>query len=271
MSHGTGIKPFLKWPGGKSSLLIQYRRYLPGKIGNYFEPFLGGGAVFFSIYERIGGSTLLSDANTDLINTYQVVRDAPDDLIWELKRHKRIFDDQGEPYYYAVRASNPQTELEQAARFIFLNRTCFNGLYRVNRQGKFNVPLGDYENPKIARPSVIRKASKVLSGIELWPMDFMDAVGLVHPGDFVYMDPPYHSGFTQYTPYGFSIDAQGDVVGAMHYLDKLGARFMVSNVDSPFTRKIYSAFNIVEIKARRAINRDPDGRGPVGELLVMNY
>ncbi len=266
-------RPFLKWAGGKVRLLRQYADLFPDEIGSYHEPFLGSGAVFFRLCPRLGGEVHLSDRIEDLILTYRAVRDDVAGVIRCLRRH--VYDRE---HYYRVRAQNPArlSPAGRAARLIYLNRTGFNGLYRVNRSGRFNVPFGRYVNPTICDGDGLRRASESLEGAEIEKRGFEDLPGCVERGDFVYLDPPYHpksktSNFTSYTPDAFGEDEQRALAETCRALHARGARFMLSNSDTPFVRKLYRGFDIRRVYAARAINSSPGGRGKVAELVVRNY
>lgn len=269
----TPVKPFIKWAGGKRNLLAQYRPYLPARarIRRYFEPFLGGGAVFFSLQIQ---PAFLFDTNSWLIETYQVVRDQVEDLIVTLQQHQS-----DKAYYYHIRAQDPKelTRIERAARFIYLNRTCYNGLYRVNSRGQFNVPFGRYKNPIICDTRNLRAASRALQGTKLEVADFEHVANLAEPGDLVYFDPPYAplsttANFTGYTKDGFSQKDQERLAALFHRLHEQGCFVMLSNSSAPVIYDLYqgSGYNVIEIKARRAINSVPGKRGRVRELLITN-
>lgn len=265
--------PFLKWAGGKGQLLDQMASYFPREFKKYFEQFLGGGAVFFRL---LPDRAVLSDSNPDLIQVYETVRDNPDGLMSALDtfRARPVSED----YFYKVRKQNPRdlTVLARAARMVFLNKTCFNGLYRVNSNGEFNVPFGRYKNPTLYVKENIRAASAALKGAELRVADFRDACKQPRRGDFVYLDPPYHpltktSAFTDYTRDGFGEQDQRDLAESFRKLDERGCKVMLSNSATPLLRELYREFESVTLKAKRAINCKGTGRGAIDELLVMNY
>ncbi|MEH2296786.1 DNA adenine methylase [Nostoc sp.] len=267
----TSPRPFLKWAGGKSRLIQQYIPYFPKSYINYYEPFLGGGAVFFYLQPS---AAILTDINGELINTYCCVRDHVDELIYILKEHKIRHN---KDYYYSVRNNSGGTNLEKAARIIYLNKTCFNGLYRVNSQGKFNVPLGRYENPNICSEVLLRAASEALSPSKIKQIDFVDVLNYAtNSDDFIYFDPPYYpvsetSYFTGYSSYRFAEDQQVKLKDVFEKLAKRGVKVMLSNSDCEFTRNLYSSFNIQTISASRAINSNAKKRGKITELLVTSY
>jgi DNA adenine methylase len=266
------MKPFLKWAGGKQQLISQYTPHLPPPeaIDCYYEPFVGSAALFFHLQPR---RARLSDRNDKLIALYRVVRDDLDSILPILGGHKNDHD-----YYYAIRDQRHETlsPPEQAARLIYLNRTCYNGLYRENSSGHFNVPFGRYKRPRICDAERLRAASAALQGVDLQVLDFAAAVADARPGDFVYFDPPYvplsaTSNFTSYNRYGFSADDQRRLAETFHTLSGRGVQVMLSNSDTPLVHELYSdhGYTINNIRARRSINRNPDGRGPITELLIL--
>jgi len=267
---GVAAGPFLKWAGGKRQLLQQYSPLFPTTGRTYFEPFLGGGAVFFHLQPS---AAVLSDVNEELINAYVVVRDEVDRLIAALRVHRNEKN-----YYYSVRAWKPETltPVERAARLIFLNRTCFNGLYRVNRRGQFNVPLGRYSNPTICDQTALRAASLALRGSEICAVDFEEALERARAGDFAYLDPPYNpisatSSFTGYAEESFGEGEQRRLASIYKRMDGRGVMLMLSNSASELVTGLYAGFRIVEVTAKRAINSRADGRGPISELVILNY
>lgn len=262
-------RPFLKWAGGKRTLVPDITKLLPSTIATYWEPFLGGGAVFFALDSRIANARL-SDINAELALAYHVVRTRPEELIAALERHRNRHTNKR--YYYQVRK---QTKLEDAvdvaARFIYLNKTCFNGLYRVNKSGTFNVPRGSYTNPVICDADNLRAVSQVLQKTTINFGDFER----VAPGlnDFVYCDPPYDGTFDGYDKSRFGDAEQRRLRDAALRWHKLGANIMISNADTEFIRTLYAnePFRIHEVSAPRTINCKPSERGAVGELLVTTY
>ena len=273
------IKPFVKWVGGKRQLLSQFRELglYPSKFddtsGRYFEPFIGGGAVFFDLQPK---NATISDLNSELITAYRVVRDDVGRLIESLKKH--VYD---KDYFLKMRAMNPaeMSELDVASRFIYLNRTCFNGMYRVNGKGRFNVPFGRYKNPIICDEDNLRVVSRALKGVEILNADYKVAVSKAKVGDFVYFDPPYYpvsptSSFTSYTKDGFAEKEQIELRDTFAKLSNRGCYVMLSNSDSAFIRDIYSGLKnvtITTVSAGRAINSKATGRGKVTELVITNY
>ncbi|RJP47946.1 MAG: DNA adenine methylase [Anaerolineaceae bacterium] len=265
-------KPFIKWAGGKAQLLPQMSNLFPPKdqIGRYFEPFLGGGAVFFHLQPP---KSFLSDSNHDLVELYQAVKNNVEELIHALKPHKNEPD-----YFYEVRAQKPAalSQIQKAARFIYLNKTCFNGLYRVNSKGEFNVPFGKYKNPAICDAEGLRAASMALKHATITNADYQSVLDKARPTDFIYFDPPYHplsktSSFTSYTSDRFGEGEQKELANVYRELANRGCFVMLSNSDTPLIREIYKDFNIYEIQATRAINSKPEGRGKITELLIINY
>lgn len=267
--------PFLKWVGGKGRLCPALSRLLPGDVERrrHVEPFLGGGALFFA---RSPQRARLSDINKDLIATYCAVRDDVDGVLVALRELARTHSPEA---YYARRDLFNRTDgsaASRAALFVYLNRTCFNGLYRVNRLGRFNVPMGRYAAPSICDEARLRDASAALQGVELQPVDFREALASVSFGDFVYLDPPYvptsrTANFAAYSREGFTQTDQLQLRDVFGELDRRGARLMLSNSDAPFVRALYAGFPQQHIYARRSINSDVRARGPVRELVITNY
>ncbi|MBX9878138.1 MAG: DNA adenine methylase [Candidatus Obscuribacterales bacterium] len=266
----TIARPFLKWAGGKSQLLASYEQYFPKAFNSYFEPFIGGGAVFFHLQP---GKATISDLNPELTNCYQVIRDDVESVIRALHKHTNNYD-----HYYKVRDLNPDklTAAQRAARMIFLNRTCFNGLYRVNSSGKFNVPFGKYKNPRICDADNLRATSKLLKQVNVICAPFETALKTAKKGDFIYLDPPYQpvsttAYFTSYTKGSFREEDQERLAEVFTKLSKRGCLLMLSNSDNDFIRDLYSDFRQETVLANRAINCKGNRRGPVKELLVLNY
>jgi len=266
--------PIVKWAGGKTQLLKHYTRLFPTEFNRYFEPFLGGGAVFFHLV-AINPSlrAFLSDSNVELINCYNMVKNELPSVIRHLKKHKNEKD-----HFYKVRALDVAdlTPAERAARLIFLNKTCFNGLYRVNRKGQFNVPFGKYENPKICDEINLRAAERALCNTKITTANFEAVVSQAKKGDFVYLDPPYQplsttSSFTGYTRNSFGEEDQVRLANAFRKLTDKGCYAMLSNSDTPFIRELYDDFNIETVYANRAINSRADKRGRVAEVAILNY
>ena len=241
-------------------------------MGRYFEPFTGSAAVFFHLQPA---DACLADVNQNLVEVYQVVQQDVEGLIQSLKVHYNERD-----YFYQIRAQDPAelSAVERAARLIFLNRTCYNGLYRENSKGQFNVPFGRYDNPTICDEARLRRASQALQGVELVAGDFEQVVTPAGPGDFIYFDPPYvplsaTSNFTSYSRTGFDIDDQRRLAGVIGQLTQRGCFVMLSNSSTALVYELYEqpVFRLVPIQARRSINSKAEGRGPVKELLILNY
>ena len=273
-------KPFLKWVGGKRQLLEQFRltklyppEFFDPTRNSYFEPFVGGGAVFFDLLPERG---YLSDLNRELVITYNVIKNNVDELIRSLKEHKN-----DKEYFLKVRSqdTNKLSDIAIASRFIYLNRTCFNGLYRVNSQGKFNVPFGKYSNPQICDEQNLRNVSNALSGVEIKHQDYKEVLKKAKKGDYIYFDPPYYpvsktASFTSYTSESFLDKEQIELRDVFVELHNRGCFVMLSNSDTPFINKIYSGINgvrITKVYAGRAINSKGSGRGKITEVLVTNY
>ena len=278
---GVGATPFIKWAGGKTQLLSQLAPSVPKAFRTYYEPFGGGGAMFFWL-SRVHGQfpSVLLDLNPELMNCYQVVRDRVQALIPALYRHQQ---EHGKRYYYQVRDVDPQSlePVKRAARFIYLNKTCYNGLYRVNSQGKFNVPMGSYKKPTILETEVLLAASRALQGADIREGDFSDILDEVTDDDFIYLDPPYYpiSRTSSFTGYVLSRMGRPDFGAGEHQrlaqflkaLDKKGCKVLVSNSDCEFVAKLYEGFRIEQVQARRNINSDGSKRGTITELVIRNY
>lgn len=276
----TKPKPFVKWVGGKRQLLKQFRElglYPPEAFNpttnTYHEPFVGGGAVFFDLLPK---NAKLSDLNSELVITYNVIKSNVDELIESLQKH--IYDKE---YYLKVRAEKVEdlSEIEVASRFIFLNRTGFNGLYRVNKSGQFNVPFGRYSNPIICDEDNLRRVSDALRDTIITHQDYKNVLETAQSGDFIYFDPPYYpisttSSFTSYTAEGFLEKEQAELRDTFVKLHERGCFVMLSNSDTPFINKLYSGLDgitINKITAGRAINSKGTGRGKITEVLITNY
>ena len=264
--------PFLKWAGGKQRLLSQYQPFLPARtaIGRYFEPFIGSAAVFFYWQPQ---QAILSDRNEKLIELYRLVRDDVAGVIKALQGHRNEVD-----YYYDVRAHEPAQPAARAARLIYLNKTCYNGLYRENSKGEFNVPFGRYKNPTICDEDRLRAASQALQSVELVAADFEVVAQRAKAGDFIYFDPPYAplnatSSFTNYNKHGFTADDQKRLAATIKQLDARGCHIMLSNSSAPLVYELYAdnGYHIQPIQARRNINSKANQRGPIKELLITNY
>lgn len=260
-------RPFLKWAGGKTQLLPELMARVPSRFNRYFEPFMGGGALFFALAPQ---RAVLSDINSELVSTYRSLRDDVGGVIRALDRHRSE-----ERHFYEVRAQGNArlSASAAAARMIFLNRTCFNGLYRVNRSGQFNVPFGKYKNPTICDADNLRRVAQVLDSVQIETRNALSVGRYCRRGDFVYFDPPYDpvsptASFTGYTQGGFGRPEQERLAEVFARLAERGVQVMLSNSDTPFIRKLYRQFNVERVYARRAINRNATGRGRVAEVLV---
>lgn len=270
------ILTFVKWAGGKKQLLKQYKKYFPEKIERYFEVFVGGGAVLFYIIKHYKPKyVFISDINKELIDTYIVIRDNVEDLIKLLKEYKKKHNKE---FYYQVRTQNPTllNSLNRAGRFIYLNKTCFNGLYRVNSKGGFNVPMGSYKNPSIVMENELRETSKLLKGVKIKVMGFEKITKLVKKGDFIYFDPPYYplkkgQSFTTYTKGNFLEKEQKKLAQVFRKLDKKGCKVMLSNSNTKFIKDLYKSYKRKFVKANRMINCEGSGRGKIKEIVVRNY
>ncbi len=283
----TTPRPFIKWAGGKSQLIQQYLPHFPERYQNYYEPFVGGGAIFFHLQPL---RSLLIDINIELVNVYRCVRDQVEELISYLEAHREKHSSE---HYYEVRAATQRppgsqqfpsddwldqgNDLERASRLIYLNKTCFNGLYRENSKGYFNVPLGSYKQPSIYDPDILRACSNALKSTKI-EMGSFDMI-LDHAksqADFVYFDPPYHpisatSKFTSYNRYSFHEADQIRLRDTVRTLSDRGVQVMLSNSDCDFVRDLYQDFNIETIYASRNINCNAEKRGKITEVLVTNY
>lgn len=266
--------PIVKWVGGKRQLMFELLKNMPENYNRYFEPFIGGGALFFELQPD---NAYISDMNEELINLYQVVRDNVGELITDLQKH-----DISKEYFMEIRNIDRTEEYEnwsdvkKASRFIYLNRTCFNGMYRVNSKGEFNVPFGHYKNPRILDENNLINCSNLLRRTEIKHADFSEILKKVKKGDFVYFDPPYvplseTSSFTSYTKDGFDIDMQFKLRDVCDELDSMGVKFLLSNSDTKLVNELYENYNIKKVFASRQINANADGRGKITEVLVRNY
>ncbi len=277
MKYNNSVAPILKWVGGKRQILPEIRKYIPEKFSTYYEPFLGGGAVLFDIQPS---KAVVNDVNSELINLYQVVKDNVEDLIVDLSRHEN-----DAAYFYEVRSWDRDhkiyselSDIERASRIHYLNKTCFNGLFRVNSSGQFNTPFGRYKNPNIENVEVLRAVNKYFNeaNVEFRNTDFEEAVKGIRKGAFVYFDPPYDpvsdsANFTGYDKGGFGKQEQERLKKLCDKLDERGIKFMLSNAATGYIRDLYDNYKIEVIKAKRAINSKGNERGDVDEVLVRNY
>ncbi|MFP3091331.1 DNA adenine methylase [Treponema sp. TIM-1] len=276
------LKPCLKWAGGKRQLLAEIIKNLPARIEDYtyYEPFVGAGAVFFALQPSRG---VINDVNAQLMATYRVIKEDVEALIAVLQEHEK---NNTPEYFYHIRNLDLDNrnftrlpEVEKAGRLIFLNKTCFNGLYRVNARGLFNVPRGRYKNPRICEEGLLRAISQYLQNHAITILQGDFAAALQDAGDraLVYLDPPYHSpdklNFTGYQPPGFGEDEQIRLRDCFLVLTERGAKCLLSNADTEFIRKLYThpRAEIIPLWAKRSINSDPSRRGQVGEVLIKNW
>jgi DNA adenine methylase len=274
------VKPFLKWAGGKRQLQEVLRANLPSQwdrnLKSYFEPFIGGGAMLFDLQPP---QATISDRNPQLINCYEVIRDAVDELIEELKQHSNE-----ESYYYNIRdwdrndILSTKNKIESASRIIFLNKTCYNGLFRVNAAGQFNVPFGRYKNPNIVDISGLKAVSEYLqtNKVSILNQDFQEAVNNAESGDFIYFDPPYDpvsstASFTSYYVDKFDKDEQKRLKETVDDLSHRGCHILLSNAYTDFIRDLYRDYEQVKVSATRSINSIATKRGKVEEILIKNY
>lgn len=296
------IRPFVKWAGGKASLIGQLTKYYPVELENneietYMEPFVGGGAVLINILQNYKIKNVYAfDINKDLINCYKVIQNNVDDLIKELKikqdkflnteienREKLFYDIRNEYNSYSL--DEKEQSVKRASEFIFLNRTCFNGLYRVNKNGQFNVPFGKYKNPKICDEVNLINLSKLIKNVIFIYVDYRESENYIENSEktFMYFDPPYrplkrNNGFTSYTKEDFDDVEQMKLSQFYRMLDSHGVKLMLSNSNPKntnpndnFFEDLYDNFNINEVYANRMINSDKNGRGKISELLITNY
>jgi DNA adenine methylase len=265
---------FLKWAGAKSKLLSQLIEYLPQNIDTYYEPFLGSGAMLFYILHTYNvKKAYVSDINAELINTFIMVKEKPHELIELLKEYQ---NNHSKEYYYKIRDEVPKDKLKLAARFIYLNKTCFNGLYRVNSKGLFNVPIGSYKSPTILQEDKIMKASKILKNVEFSVGDYNNIISKVKKGDFVYLDPPYYpledkTSFTKYAKGDFTEKDQKELKLFCDELTRKKVNFLESNSYTKYIQNIYKNYNQNEVLANRMINCKATGRGKIKELVIYNY
>lgn len=270
------LTPYLKWVGGKRQLLPTILSHVPQEYGTYYEPFLGGGALLFALQPK---QAVVSDSNSELINTYRVIRDALSDLVIELQGYRKTKDD-----YYFIRALDRLegfktiSSVKRAARFLYLNKTCFNGLHRVNSKGQFNTPYGYYKSPTILDRDKIDLVQEYLSSnqVSILNCDYEETLWTASKGDFVYLDPPYEplsatSSFTGYSATGFSQEDQRRVKEVVDRLTRIGVKVLISNSYCPFIEELYQEYSQVQVLASRAINSKGDGRGKITELLIKNY
>jgi DNA adenine methylase len=270
------LQPFLKWAGGKRQLLSKLREQMPAKFKKYFEPFIGAGAVLFDLQPK---HAYISDSNAELINCYRVIRDQPEELLKDIHKHKNT-----STYFYKIRGLDrlPEYEnlsvVERASRIIFLNKTCYNGLFRVNKQGHFNAPFGYYPKPTLVEDIVIRAVSKYLQNkdIKIEAEDFGRACARARVGDFVYLDPPYDpisdtASFTGYNLDKFDREEQRRLKAVVDDLTRRNCKVLVSNSATEFIKDLYAGYKMVHVEANRNINSVGTGRGKIKEILIRNY
>lgn len=294
------IRPFVKWAGGKGSLISQLNNFYPNELKNgiierYIEPFVGGGAVLIDILQKYNIQEVYAfDINLDLINSYKVIKNNVEDLISNLKKietqYLQLEQEERKKYFYKIRSEYNNYEvkeneqnIQRATQFIYLNRTCFNGLYRVNKNGKFNVPIGNYKNPTICDEENLRQLSQLIQNVQFEYGDYSRSMEYVTRNTFVYFDPPYRplnvtSAFTSYTKEDFNDENQRELATFYGELNEQNAKLMLSNSnpkntnqDDNFFDNIYQGFHINEIHVSRMINANSNGRGKISEILVTNY
>lgn len=260
-------KPFVKWIGGKRSVINHLVESMPKEFNCYHEPFVGGGALFFHEGWKSDKASI-SDVNGELVNAYKMVAEKPRQLIKELREHSR---NNGKDYYYVVRASKPRSDIRRAARLLYLLKTCFNGLYRENASGQFNAAWGYYKNPDIIQEDNIMACHEVLQGVRITEQQCWNVKP--HVGDLVYFDPPYHDSYTQYNADQFNSEDQEHLRNMALRLANRGVFVMLSNSDNQFVRDLYSdpVFRIQVVYAKRTVSRDASKRGREGELLITTY
>ncbi len=271
------VAPVVKWVGGKRQLLEEITPKLPKRITTYCEPFLGGGAVLFSLQPK---TAIVNDLNADLMLVYEVIRDNVELLIGALEKHENTAE-----YFYRIRDLDrdktsylEMSAVERASRIIYLNKTCYNGLFRVNSSGEFNSPFGHYKNPNIVNAPVLRAVSKYFAAnnIQFLHEDFETVLRQVPRGGFVYLDPPYDpvsdtASFTGYNRGGFGREEQERLKQCCDELNRRGVKFLLSNSSTEFIRKLYDGYMIETVHAKRAINSDASKRGAIEEVLISNY
>ena len=292
-------KPFIKWVGGKGQLLSEINKLYPVELGKnikkYAEIFVGGGAVLFDILSKYKlDEVYISDKNLELINTYKSIRDNVDILIKSLKGMEEQYipldNENRKDYYYkkreeynSLKINSEVNNIEKAVLFIFLNKTCFNGLYRVNKKGEFNVPMGAYKKPKICDEENLKNVSLALKKVKIIYADYRESESFIDEKTFVYIDPPYRplnitSSFTSYTENDFNDKEQIELAEYINVLNKKGAKIVISNsdpknndIDDNFFDKLYKNYNINRVKATRMLNSNASLRGAINELLITNY
>lgn len=277
MKKNKLVAPVLKWVGGKRQLIDEIEKVLPKNYSTYYEPFIGGGAVLFELQHD---KVVINDINSELINVYNVIKEDVESLIADLSKHKNESE-----YFYNMREKdrdkeiyNSMTDIDKASRIIYLNKTCYNGLFRVNKSGEFNSPFGNYKNPNIVNEFTLRAVSNYFNKAKITFSngDFEDSLKGIRKGSFVYLDPPYDpvsssANFTGYDKGGFDRQQQIRLKAVCDSLNKKGVKFLLSNSATDFITDLYSEYKIVKVKAKRSINSNADLRGEVDEVLVRNY
>ena len=280
MKKNNLVLPILKWVGGKRQLLPEIKKYLPESFTTYYEPFVGGGALLMELQPK---KAVVSDLNKELIDLYKVVKFNVDDLIDELSNEEK-YANTAEKYYdlraldRKIEEYNRLSNIQKAARVIYLNKTCYNGLYRVNSAGEFNSPFGSYKNPCILNKPTLKAVSNYFNTADITfkNEDFASALKGIKKGAFVYFDPPYApisstSNFTGYNESGFGIEEQIRLKELCDKLTEKNVKFLLSNSDCEFIRDLYKSYEIIEVKAKRSVNSKADSRGEIGEVLIRNY
>jgi DNA adenine methylase len=270
------VAPFLKWVGGKRQLMPIIVDHLPKNIKTYIEPFIGGGAVLFHLQPK---KAIINDSNSELINVYYTIKNNLEELIIDLQKHKNESD-----YFYEIRSLDRKknfdnlTNIERASRIIYLNKTCFNGLYRVNSSGEFNSPFGRYKNPNIVNEPTLRAVNNYLNtnDIQLRNVDYEEILQEANKNSFIYLDPPYYpvsesSNFTGYVQGGWNASDQIRLREACDELTKKGIKFLQSNSSADLIKKEYRNYSIHTVKANRSINSDGEKRGEIEEVIIKNY
>jgi len=274
-------QPFIKWVGGKRGLIEQILPLFPKDFNDYYEPFVGGGAIFFELFAKgllYNKKVILSDINGELVNTYKVIKNNPFELIDNLERFK---EQHTKEFYYKIRELdrkenyNQLSNLQKATRFIYLNKTCFNGLYRVNKKGYFNTPIGSYKNPNISNRDLILNASEALQNVQIVQQSFKEIIKQAKKNDLVYFDPPYYplnnsSNFTSYDSNCFLENEQFELFELFDKLSDMGAKVVQSNSDTKFIKDLYKNYDIKIVNANRFINSKGNGRGKITEVLIRN-
>lgn len=274
------LQPFLKWVGGKRQIIPQIKKYIPENYNRYFEPFVGGGALFFDLEPK---TAYINDINKILVSAYRNIKNHSDEIIKKLEDLQKIFyeknNEERKIYFYEIRDIFNNMDYDsflKTSYTIFLNKTCYNGMYRENLKGQFNVPFGRYKNPKILDEKNILAVSKLLQNVTITNYSFEKAVEDAKRGDFIYFDPPYHpisitSNFTSYSNSGFIKENQRELRDVFEDLDKRGCFVMLSNSDTIFIREIYKEYTQKKVTTGRLINCKAAGRGKINELLILNY